>query len=135
MLSLKKILAALIAAVLVLSLSGCGMPFTAKKIIDDSDIYSKRDIEKAMNRVYREFAFFEGCVLLELEYDEEYSKERAADWAENYGADEAIVLLSKFFVAGDSDGSLEPGETYKDWNWILVRNKGGSWELKTWGYG
>ena len=134
MLSLKKILAALIAAVLVLSLSGCGMPFTAKKIIDDSDIYSKRDIEKAMNRVYREFAFFEGCVLLELEYDEEYSKERMADWAENYNADEAIVLLSKFYVAAEN-GSLAPGETYSKWNWILVRDKGGFWELKTWGYG
>ena len=73
---MKKVLAILLAAVLVISLSGCGIPFTAKKIIDDSEIYSKRDIEKAMNRVYREFAFFEGCVLLELEYDEEYSKER-----------------------------------------------------------
>ena len=134
MLSLKKILAALIAAVLVLSLSGCGMPFTAKKIIDDSDIYSKRDIEKAMNRVYREFAFFEGCVLLELEYNEEYSKARMVDWAENYDADEAIVLLSKFYVAAEN-GSLEPGETYSKWNWILVRNENGPWKLMTWGYG
>ena len=72
---MKKFLAFFLAIALVLCLSGCGIPFTAKKIIDDSDIYSKRDIEKAMNRVYREFAFFEGCVLLELEYDEEYSKE------------------------------------------------------------
>ena len=131
---MKKVLAILLAAVLVISLSGCGIPFTAKKIIDDSKIYSERDIEKAMNRVYREFAFFEGCVLLELEYDEEYSKERMHDWAEYYNADEAIVLLSKFYVFGEN-GSLEPGETYTKWNWILVRDKGGFWELKTWGYG
>ncbi len=134
MLSVKKILAALVAAALVLCLSGCGISFTAKKIIDDSDIYSKRDIEKAVNRVYSRFALFEGCALLELEYDEEYSKERMADWAENYDADEAIVLLSKFYVFGEN-GSLEPGKTYSKWNWILVRNKGGFWELKTWGYG
>ena len=70
---MKKVLAILLAAVLVISLSGCGIPFTAKKIIDDSKIYSERDIEKAMNLVYSQFAFFEGCVLLELEYDEEYS--------------------------------------------------------------
>ena len=133
-LSMKKILAVFLAATMIFCLSGCGIPFTAKKIIDDSEIYSKRDIEKAMNRVYREFAFFEGCVLLELEYDEEYSKERMADWAENYGADEAIVLLSKFYVATEN-GSLEPGETYSKWKWILVRDKGGFWELKTWGYG
>ena len=133
-LSMKKLLAVFLAVVMIFCLSGCGVPFTAKKIIDDSEIYSKRDIEKAMNRVYREFAFFEGCVLLELEYDEEYSKERMADWAENYNADEAIVLLSKFYVAAEN-GSLEPGETYSKWNWILVRDKGGFWELKTWGYG
>ena len=131
---MKKIFAIIIAAALVFCFCGCGIPFTAEKIIDDSDIYSKRDIEKAMNRVYREFAFFEGCILLELEYDEEYSKERMADWAENYNADEAIVLLSKFYVFGEN-GSLAPGETYTKWNWILVRDKGGFWELKTWGYG
>ena len=132
---MKKILAFFLAVLMIICLSGCGIPFTAKKIIDDSEIYSKRDIEKAMNRVYREFAFFEGCVLLEIEYDEEYSKERMTDWARQYDADEAIVLLSKFYVAADSDGSLEPGETYSKWNWILVRDKGGFWELKTWGYG
>ena len=131
---MKKFLAVFLAVVMIFCISGCGIPFTAKKIIDDSEIYSKRDIERAMNRVYREFAFFEGCVLLELEYDEEYSKERMADWAENYNADEAIVLLSKFYVATEN-GSLAPGETYSKWNWILVRDKGGFWELKTWGYG
>ena len=61
---MKKILAIFLATVFIFLFSGCGIPFTAKKIIDDSEIYSKRDIEKAMNRVYREFAFFEGCVLL-----------------------------------------------------------------------
>ena len=45
---MKKFLAILLAAVLVISLSGCGIPFTAKKIIDDSKIYSERDIEKAI---------------------------------------------------------------------------------------
>lgn len=131
---MKKIFAIIIVAALILCFCGCGIPFTAEKIIDDSDIYSKRDIEKAMNKVYSQFALFEGCALLELEYDEEYSKERMCDWAENYGADEAIVLLSKFYVFGEN-GSLEPGKTYTKWNWILVRNKGGFWELKTWGYG
>ena len=131
---MKKFLAFFLAAAMIFLLSGCGIPFTAKIIIDDSEIYSKRDIEKAMNQVYSQFAFFEGCILLELEYDEEYSKARMEDWAENYDADEAIILLSKFYVAAEN-GSLEPGETYSKWNWILVRNKGGAWKLKTWGYG
>ncbi|MBR2041241.1 MAG: hypothetical protein IKL57_05450 [Oscillospiraceae bacterium] len=131
---MKKIAAFFLAIIFIVCFSGCGIPFTAKKIIDESEIYSERDIEKAMNAVYCEFAGFEGCVLLELEYDEEYSKERADDWAENYGADEAIVLLSKFYVAAEN-GSLTPGKTYSKWNWILVRNNNGPWKLMTWGYG
>ena len=77
---------------------------------------------------------FEQCTLQEIEYDEEYSRERMNGWAEQFDADEAIVLLSKFYVAAEN-GSLAVGETYTKWNWILVRDKGGFWELKTWGYG
>ena len=133
---MKKVLALIFAAVCVFCFSGCGISFTAERIVSESEIFTEEDIDRAMFAVYKKFAFdFEGCVLLELEYDEDYSKPRAEDWAENYGYDEAIVLLSKFYVAAEGDGSLEPGETYAKWNWILVRNKGGSWKLMTWGYG
>ncbi len=133
---MKKIIAIILAAVCIFCFSGCGISFTAEKIVSESDIFSDRDIDKAMFAVYKKFAFdFEGCILLELEYDEEYSKNRMYDWAEQYGADEAIVLLSKFYVAAEGDGSLAPGETYSKWNWVLVRNRGESWKLMTWGYG
>lgn len=133
---MKKITAFFLLFITIIGFSGCGMPFTANKIISDSQIFSEKEINSAMFKVYKKFGLdFEGCVLLELEYNEEYSKQRADDWAENYGADEAIVLLSKFYVATEGDGSLEPGETYKDWNWILVRNENGPWKLMTWGYG
>lgn len=132
---MKKFLAFIMAVICVFSFSGCGVALTAKKIIPDSDIYSKAEIKSAMNKVMRHFAFhFEGCILLELEYDEEYSRKRADDLAENYDAYEAMVLLSEFYVLGDNP-SLAKGETYKKWNWILVREKYGFWELKDWGYG
>lgn len=133
---MKRFLAVFLALIIIFCFSGCGIPFTAKRIVSDSEIFSAKDINSAMFKVYKKFGIdFEGCVLLEIEYDEEYSKERADDWAENYGYDEGIVLLSKFYVAAESDGSLEPGETYSKWNWILVRNEGGPWKLMTWGYG
>ena len=133
---MRKITAFLLALICVLCFSGCGIPFTAERIISDSELFSESEINSAMFQVYKTFGLhFEGCVLLEIEYDEEYSKARAAEWAEHYDCDEGIVLLSKFYVAGESDGSLAPGQTYSKWNWILVRNKGGSWKLKDWGYG
>lgn len=132
---MKKFLAGFLAVLCVFGFSGCGMSLTAKKTISDSEIFKKSDINNAMNKVCGFFALnFDGCVLLELEYDENYSKERADEWAKQYDSDEAIVLLSKFYVAKEGDGSLEEGETYKNWNWILVRNSGGIWKLKTWGY-
>ncbi len=132
---MKKITAFFLALVCIICFSGCGMPFTAEKIISDSELFSEREINSAMFQVYKTFGLnFEGCVLLEIEYDEEYSKDRAEEWAEHYGFDEGIVLLSKFYVAGEN-GSLASGETYSKWNWILVRNNGGSWKLKDWGYG
>ena len=58
------------------------------------------------------------------------------EWARQYGADEAIVLLSDFSVSRfGGDGSLDPNENYINWKWILTRSDGGAWELRTWGYG
>ena len=52
-----------------------------------------------------------------------------------YDADEVIVLLSSFDVAiFGADKSLNAGDTYDDWNWILVRKDGGQWEHVDHGY-
>lgn len=105
--------------------------------IKKSEVYSEKDIERAMATAKRQFKFdFKGCTLTDLWYDEEISLSSASSWASQYNADEAIVLLSNFDVGSSGgDGSLNPNDTYSDWQWILVRNKGSqNWELKTWGY-
>ena len=86
------------------------------------------EVERFFRREY------DGCKLLRLEYDEEKTLEEAYAWSENYDA-EAIVLESDFSV--DDSGrtvTLEPGETYRNYEWILTRTAFG-WELRTWGYG
>ena len=102
----------------------------------DSALYSHEDIYGAMDEVLENFEEdFSGCVLTNLVYDEEYSIKKAAQWAERYGDDEAIIFLSSFDAYKDSvDGKLISGESYKDWQWILTRDEGGSWEVQTWGY-
>jgi len=101
----------------------------------ESDIYSQEDIGQAVDIVTKYFyKEFEGCDLTALWYDEDFSEKQAVEWAEQYEAEEAIVLLSSFKVdASGGDGSLNPNSTYNNWNWVLVRS-GGEWELKTWGY-
>ena len=78
-----------------------------------------------MDVVFRKFCTFEFSVLTELEYDEEFSDNMLEYNTEVYKADEAIVLRSKFIDL--RKGTLE-------WNWTLVRARGGEWELKTYGY-
>ena len=123
----------------VLLFAGCskGNVSDAQKIISDSAAFTQAEIENAMDTAIAHFkAEFEGCTLLEMEYDESHSQPLSEEWAENYGADEAIILLSSFEVDDKGgDGSFNPGETYRNWQWVLVRSGDGDWELKTWGYG
>lgn len=100
-----------------------------------SNIYSYDDITSAINTVIDYFnENFKGCTLKEIYYagdNENYFKEIL----QQYGADEAIVLTSTFDVDGSGgDGSLNPNSTYKDWIWLLVRNKQGEWKHVDHGY-
>ena len=123
----------------VLLLSGCsaGKVSTAQKIIGDSLMFTQAEIQDAMDVAISHFkAAFEGCILLEMEYDETHSLRFCEEWAQTYNAEEGIELLSSFAVDDKGgDGSFTPGDTYHNWQWVLVRSDGGAWELKTWGYG
>ena len=117
--------------VVIVLLCSCGKTGAVQKIIPDSEIYSKAEIESAMNTVIKEFRkSFDGCELLKIEYcDEETLKE-----AKNYGSGEVMVLLSEFETGSSFDGSLEPNSKYSDYKWVLVRTKLGGWKLEDRGY-
>ena len=135
---MKQILILLVLSCFLL-FSGCtkGNISHAERILGESSIYVQSEIEDAMDVAMAYFkAEFEGCTLLTMEYTEEKSLNCADDWAETYGAEEGIVLLSSFEVdENGGDGSFNPGDTYRNWQWVLVRSDGNDWELKTWGYG
>lgn len=78
---------------------------------------------------------FDGCTLTKLYYSGDTYADEFNKWAEQYDADEAIVLLSSFDVdSSGGDGSLNPDSTYDDWQWILIRNDGGYWVHADHGY-
>ena len=89
----------LLAIVLALFLTACKQdkPRGDVSVVDlepgSSNIYSPEEIYAAMERVTEYFEEeFEGCVLTNLVYDEDYSMMRAAQWAEKYGDEEAIIF-------------------------------------------
>lgn len=123
---------------LFLHLNNGGNISNVNRTIPQSERYGKQDIAAAMDVVEKKFKRdFSGCMLTDLWYDENTSTSASREWAAQYHADEAMVLLSNFNVGSSGgDGSLNPNSAYTDWQWILVRAKGSdTWKLETWGYG
>ena len=136
---MKKIKALLSLVLCLVFLTACGGGDVrgAGRQMGESERYSRAEIARAMDQAEDHFRKeFDGCKLLNLRYDEEKTLAEAEEWAAQYGADEAIVLLSDFEVdSSGGDGSLKPDSTYRNWKWVLIRNRREAWELKTWGYG
>lgn len=95
------------------------------------------DIQAAVDVVEKKFKRdFSGCTMTALRYAPHSGKEGNEAWAEQYDAEEAMVLYSDFDVdSSGGDGSLNPNSTYTDWSWVLVRENGGAWKIATWGMG
>ena len=102
----------------------------------ESSIYSEEDIDAAVDTVIDYFGeHFKGCTLTEIGYAGDEMNRVQSAYLDRYGGDELIVLLSTFDVdSSGGDGSLEPDTTYTDWNWILVRDSGGTWRHVDHGY-
>ena len=135
---MKKWLTFLSVILLLLTLCSCGG--NAKNVVVvpvESDIYTKEDIDAAISTTKQYFEReFSGCTLKEIRYIGDEARERFDDWAKEYHADSAIILLSTFDVdSSGGDGSLNPNNTYQNWQWILVRSANGSWKHATHGYG
>ena len=128
-----RILILLLLAALLLT--ACGDVSNVERVMSVSEYYTEAEIHDAMDIVTAHFRKeFDGCRLKNLRYDEPLAEQQ--EWAKQYDADEAIVLLSDFSVSRfGGDGSLNPNENYMNWKWILTRSNGGAWKLQTWGYG
>lgn len=137
----KTVVAA--ALVMMFIFAGCGKRNNGGNVdsvqIPDwkpSEIYSDDDIEAAFQTVKEYFKDeFDGCTLTKLYYPGDTRTDEFNEWAENFGADEAIIILSSFDVdSSGGDGSLNPDSTYDNWQWILIRNGGSDWEHADHGY-
>jgi hypothetical protein len=135
---MRRILCLVLTTLLVLSLMGCGRISSTMEITcDTSQIYSTNDIHDAMDVVKQYFRRqFDGCTMTELGYAGDEKWKAMKEWADQYDADADIVLVSAFETnSRGGDGSMAANETYRNYQWVLVRNSNGEWEHKTHGYG
>lgn len=136
---MKKLL--VIGCCLILILCGCA-DFMHRKSSEkkltivpvSSELFTESEIDDAIGTVRRYFEKnFERCTLTEIRYA---GDERCKTLAAEPGAEQAILLLSSFYVPkSGADDALKRDSTYENWQWFLVRTAGGEWNVKTYGYG
>ena len=118
---MKRLLWVWLMLLLLLSLSACGGKLAdgmQVEIAEGSSGYSTEDIQAVVDVVEKKFKRdFSGCTMTALRYAPHSGKEGNEAWAEQYDAEEAMVLYSDFDVdSSGGDGSLNPNSTYTDWS-------------------
>lgn len=99
------------------------------EVTEDSDLEGAKQM--AMDFFLENFA---GCVLNSFEYVDSYSAEEYAQIAASYGADEAVIFTSDFYVPETCENMvLNPGMAYEDYTYTLTRNVGEEWVIQTCG--
>ena len=142
---MKKIITVTLCIVLVLLFAGCGKNGDTSKVEIDygaSSVYSKEEIDSAIEIIKKQFASFEGCELHSLSYmpDEECNNADNIKWMNDLRTDDnkeaftqCIAFESSFRSPKKGGGAWEANEEYT-WSWWLARSEGGEWNLMTWGY-
>lgn len=93
-----------------------------------SELYSKDDIQSAIEVIKTYFNEDSGCTLTSIEYAGDEMSKNYAEWAERVDREEVIVLISSFDVDSSGCGdALNPNSTYDNYLWILARNKNEDW--------
>lgn len=142
---MKKIVIYLSMILMIFLLVGCNQnnkPTDIKLDIGESTKFSKEEIDNAVDCLKRSFDF-EACTLTKIYYNEEISNTAVEDYLQfgngsvnKVKAENVIVLLSDFDV--DNSGNnpvLNPGESYTNYNWILIRDdKNSDWKVDDCGF-
>ncbi len=140
---MKRIIKYLTVIIATLLLVGCASNKEDNILVEisESSKFSKNEITKAIDCLKEDFNF-EACTLTKIYYDEDKSNKAVEDYLQfgkgsenNTEAKNIIVLLSDFDVDDSGDNAvLNPGETYIDYNFILIRDsKDGNWRVDDWG--
>ena len=142
---MKKIVIYLSMILMIFSLVGCNQNNKSTNIkldIGESTKFSKEEIDNAVDCLKRSFDF-EACTLTKIYYHEEISNSAVEDYLQfgngsvnKVKAENVIVLLSDFDVDNSGDNPvLNPGETYTNYNWILIRDdKNSDWKVDDCGF-
>jgi hypothetical protein len=132
---MKKLISIILLCALTLFFTSCGTLNFVDIEEFSSEIYTARDIADAMEVVLEEFQGKTDRILLNLSYIGDSRLADYGDWADRNGADDVIVFLTDYYVSFFSDTPTQnTASEYENWKFILVRTRGGEWEIVDQGY-
>ncbi len=110
-----------------------------------SEIYTRADMDSAIEIVQEEFSKWRGCELHNIRYaGDDANNAENLRWMNNlapaHGCEsnftQCIEFLSDFYVSSEAgkDTAFSLDSEYKNWQWWLARTSGGDWKLLTFGY-
>lgn len=130
-----------IVFLILLLLQGCSNGGDVSKVQIDygqSSIYSREDMDSAIQKIKEEFKTWKGAKLLSVSYTDDKRAEEELSYCNELkdGADfsECIVFESVFHSPKKDSGAWNPDQDYTGWQWYLARSEKEDWELLTWGY-
>ena len=130
-----------IVFLILLLLQGCSNGGDVSKVQIDygqSSIYSREDMDSAIQKIKEEFKTWKGAKLLSVSYTDDKRAEEELSYCNELkdGADfsECIVFESVFHSPKKDSGAWNPDQDYTGWQWYLARSRKEDWELLTWGY-
>ena len=108
-----------------------------------SSIYTKAEMDEAIELIKKEFSTWDRCELHSISYstDDACSEsniawmnemEKATDADETFT--QCIMFKSDFHSPLHGGSGFNPDEEYTDWQWWLARSEDGQWKLMTYGY-
>ncbi|MBO5389910.1 MAG: hypothetical protein J6A59_17585 [Lachnospiraceae bacterium] len=104
--------------------------------ICQSPVFTEDEVMYGAEYVIAAFGtHFPECELLSVTYDDRFSSSQDEINKQQYGDADYVVFTTDFTVPADyTDGPLNAGDTYEEYQWILTMNDAGQWELVSSGW-
>lgn len=134
----KRVFTILTSVVLTLAVVfACISLWPASIDYGTSEVYTKEDMDSAIELIKETFNTWDGCKLYSISYTDDSLCERELDYCNTLADDgvtysECIVFRMQFRSPIFGGGAWNANFRY-NWSWYLARTQGGDWELLTWG--
>lgn len=129
----------LILIAFIFCITGCANQTDISQVnrkIEETLVYKKEDINKAMDVVILDFKEnYEGCTLIDIWNDNSKDNTREEDmYKERYKLKNIMIIHTNFKTGINAPTGLTSQNSYNDYVWILAKNNHNEWTIQDKGF-